>query len=76
MREFKDGYIAGWRWIGENDDLPTIPACAVRAGDTAYRAGVMRGVYGACDLTEAAAARSENVDSVLHRALAKKRPRS
>jgi hypothetical protein len=76
MREFKDGYIAGWRWIRGNDDLPTIPACSVPAGETAYRAGVIRGVHDACESPEAAAARSEDVDSILDRALDKKRPRS
>jgi hypothetical protein len=76
MREFKDGYIAGWRWIRGNDDLPKIPACPGSADETAYRAGVIRGVLDACGSPNRAAARSEDVDSILDRALEEKRPRT
>jgi hypothetical protein len=76
MQEFKDGYIAGWRWIRGNDDLPLIPDCSVPAGETAYRAGVMRGVLDACSSPEGAAANSGDVGSILERALDKKLPRS
>jgi hypothetical protein len=68
MREFKDGYIAGWRWIRGNDDLPTIPACSIQAGEMAYRVGLIRGVLDACDSPEKAAPSSEDVYIILNRA--------
>jgi hypothetical protein len=75
MQEFEDGYIAGWKWIRGNDDLPTIPASSVPAGETAYRAGVIRRVLDACSSPEGTA-RPEDVDSILDRALDKKSPKS
>ena len=75
-RAFKDGYIAGWKWIRGNDDVPTIPACSIPAGETAYWAGVMLGVRDACDSPEGAAENSEDIDSILDRALDHKSPRS
>jgi hypothetical protein len=74
-RDFKDGYIAGWRWIRGNDEVPTIPASSIPPGETAYRAGVMCGARDACDLPEASAMKSEDIDSILDRAL-NRRPES
>jgi hypothetical protein len=74
MREFKDGYIAGWRWIRGNNDLPSVPSCSIPAGETAYREGIIRGVHDACESPDATAS-SQDIDNILDRAL-DKRPRS
>ena len=66
---FKDGYLAGWSWIRGNDDVPTIPACSIAPGETAYQAGVMCGVRDACDLPGKSETKSDGVDSILDRAL-------
>jgi hypothetical protein len=71
-RAFKDGYAAGWKWIRGNDEVPTIPACSIPPGETAYQAGVMCGVRDACDLPGKSVTNSDGVDSILERALNRK----
>jgi hypothetical protein len=71
-RAFKDGYAVGWKWISGNDDVPTIPACLIPPGETAYQAGVMCGVRDACDLLSKAVTKSDSVHSILDRALGRK----
>jgi hypothetical protein len=65
---FKDGYLAGWKWIRGNDEMPTIPACSVPDEATAYRAGIMRGVRDACVSPERAKTESVDTESILNRA--------
>jgi hypothetical protein len=66
---FKDGYLAGWSWIRGNDDVPPIPACSIPDGETAYRAGIMRGVRDACDWLEGSTTKLEDIEGILDRAL-------
>jgi hypothetical protein len=75
-RAFKDGYAVGWKWISGNDDVPTVPACSIPPGETAYQAGVMRGVRDACELLSKAVTKSDGVHSILDRALSRKLRRS
>jgi hypothetical protein len=49
---FKDGYLAGWRWMRRNNGVPAIPACLIADGEADYRSGIMRGVRDACDPPE------------------------
>jgi hypothetical protein len=51
---------------------PTIPACPIPDGETAYRAGIMRGVRDACDSPEGSATKLEDIESILDRALSQK----
>jgi hypothetical protein len=67
-RAFRDGYLVGWRWIRGDDDVPTIPACSTPPGETAYRAGVIRGVRDACNSPQELATKSEEIESILDRA--------
>jgi hypothetical protein len=71
-RAFKDGYIAGWRWIRGNNDVPTVPASSIPAGETAYRTGIVFGIRDACDLSDKSDTKSEDINSILGRALNQK----
>ena len=48
QRSFGDGYLAGWRWVRGDDQVPTVPTCSVSEGEAPFRAGVMDGLRDGC----------------------------
>jgi hypothetical protein len=74
QKDFMDGYIAGWRAIREAEQIPSIPAYSVVAGETPYRAGVIQGVrdaraFAPSKSNSAAAAIDDLFDRALRRAI-------
>jgi hypothetical protein len=58
QRTFGDGYLAGWRWVRGDDQVPTVPAYSVSEGlisegsvsegEAPYLAGVVNGLQDGC----------------------------
>jgi hypothetical protein len=68
-RAFKDGYVAGWKWIRGNDEAPAIPGCTTANAEEAYREGVICGIQDACALPQASTTTPDAFDNFLDRAL-------
>jgi hypothetical protein len=48
QRTFGDGYLAGWRWVRGDNQVPTVPACCVSEGEAPYLEGVVNGLRDGC----------------------------
>jgi hypothetical protein len=48
QRTFVEGYLAGWRWVRGNDQVPTVPVYSVSEGEAPFRAGVINGLRDGC----------------------------
>jgi hypothetical protein len=64
-KAFKDGYVAGWKWIRGSDEAPAILGCTVPDTEEAYREGVMCGVRDACALPQALTIAPDVIDNFL-----------
>jgi hypothetical protein len=75
QRTLGDGYLAGWRWVRGDDQVPTVPAYSesegsVSEGEAPYRAGVVNGLRDGCVSREKpVATNSEQIDDWFDRAL-------
>ena len=61
QRTFGDGYLAGWRWVRGDDQVPIVPACSVSEGEVPFRAGVMDGLRDGCTSHQTPVARHQNL---------------
>jgi hypothetical protein len=75
QRTFGDGYLAGWRWVRGDDQVPTMPAYSisegsVSEGEAPYLAGVVNGLRDGCVSRQENSKQIENwFDRALHRGL-------
>ena len=70
QRAFGDGYLAGWRWVRGDDQVPTVPAYSVSEGEAPFRAGVMDGLRDGCTSRQnPVATNSESIENWFDRAL-------
>ena len=75
QRTLGDGYLAGWRWVRGDDQVPTVPAYSesegsVSEGEAPYRAGVVNGLRDGCvSRQKPAATNSEQIEDWFDRAL-------
>jgi hypothetical protein len=70
QRTFGDGYLAGWRWVRGDDQVPTVPTCSVSEGEAPYLAGVVNGLRDGCiSRQKPVAANSEQIEVWFDRAL-------
>jgi hypothetical protein len=74
QRSFGDGYLAGWRWVKGDDQVPNVPACSVSEGEAPYLAGVVNGLRDGCvSRQEPVATNSEQIEYWFDRALHRRR---
>ena len=69
QRAFGDGYLAGWRWMRGDDQVPTVPAYSATEGEAPYWAGVMNGVRDGCAFRQKPITQSEQIKAWVDRAL-------
>jgi hypothetical protein len=69
-RTFGDGYLAGWRWVRGDDQVPTVPADSVSEGEAPFRAGVRDGLRDGCTSPQMRiATNSEHIENWFDRAV-------
>jgi hypothetical protein len=66
---FKRGYIAGWRSVRDKDEIAAVPLRPASEVETAFRAGIARGVSDAIARTAQEREAESSVDAFLDRAL-------
>jgi hypothetical protein len=80
QRTFGDGYLAGWRWVRGDDQVPIAPAYSVSEGpvsegsvcegEAPYLAGVVNGLRDGClSRLEPVATNSEQIENWFDRGL-------
>jgi hypothetical protein len=72
QRTFGDGYLAGWRWVRGDDQVPTVPAYttsegSISEGEAPFLAGVINGLRDGCVSRQRA--NSEQIENWFDRAL-------
>jgi hypothetical protein len=74
QRTFGDGYLAGWRWVRGDDQVPTVPAYFGSEGEAPYLAGVVNGLRDGCaSIQKPVATNSEQIEDWFDRALHRRR---
>ena len=79
QRTFGDGYLAGWRWVRGDDQVPTVPAYCVSEGSASegeapYLAGVVNGLRDGCiSRHKPVATNSERIEVWFDRAVHRRR---
>jgi hypothetical protein len=68
---FGNGYLAGWRWIRGDDQVPTVPAYSVSEGEAPFQAGVRDGLRDGCISRQKPATKSEQMKDWVDRALSR-----
>src|ERR1700751_2559568 len=69
-RTFREGCLAGWRWVRGDDQVPIVPACSVSKGEAPFRAAVMDGLRDGCTSRQTpVATNSEQIENWYGRAL-------